>query len=419
MREGLAARLRAAFLDDLDEQLRAANAELLALEAHPADPAPLRALFRAAHTLKGAARAASLPAVEQLCHAMEELLARARDGRLALEPGHFAFLFAGADLLAATGERMRAGGEPEAEALVTLAEAVHAAELHDLPDFAVGSGTAGSGDRSSAPPPVTLEIADGADAAPSSVSLPTPVAPSPSPEREGMRPAAQTQPIASLSIPAPSIASPATAPSSPVQPTPIATAPERTDGRVRVEAEKLDALLASVEQLLLARARLETRLPEVEALGERAARAAAAAKRGNETAEPDAPAALAREADRVAEALRKEVRALGQVADALADGVRRTRMRPFAEAAEALPRAVRDVAAASGKEARLAVTGGAVEADRPVIDAFREALLHLVRNAVDHGIEPPDERERAGKPRQGRVRLSAYQAGGTVIVELQ
>jgi two-component system chemotaxis sensor kinase CheA len=82
-------------------------------------------------------------------------------------------------------------------------------------------------------------------------------------------------------------------------------------------------------------------------------------------------------------------------------------MRPFAEACEALPRTVRDLAVTSGKDVELVVTGEGVELDRGVLDALREALLHLVRNAVDHGIEAPAERERAGKPRRGRVTVAA------------
>jgi two-component system chemotaxis sensor kinase CheA len=79
-RGSLAARLLAAFLEDLEEQLRAMDADLLALEAHPADGERLRSLFRVAHTVKGAARAAAVPLVEEACHALEARLAEVRDG---------------------------------------------------------------------------------------------------------------------------------------------------------------------------------------------------------------------------------------------------------------------------------------------------------------------------------------------------
>ena len=194
------------------------------------------------------------------------------------------------------------------------------------------------------------------------------------------------------------------------------------DAFLRVDAEKLDALLASVEQLLLIRAGLEARLPEAETLREDLARSArrgaGAAANGAGRRESDAARERARDAGRLADGLSADLRALAQVTDELAERARGMRMRPFAEACEALPRTVRDVAAASGKEARLVVVGQTVEADRAVIDAVREALLHLVRNAVDHGIEPPEERERMGKPRAGTVSVAAALRGERVMVSV-
>ena len=78
-RDELAARLSATFTAELEEQVRTMNADLLALEANPADAERLKSLFRVAHTLKGAARAAGVPPVEQACHALETLLAQARE----------------------------------------------------------------------------------------------------------------------------------------------------------------------------------------------------------------------------------------------------------------------------------------------------------------------------------------------------
>src|SRR5690606_28310523 len=78
---------------------------------------------------------------------------------------------------------------------------------------------------------------------------------------------------------------------------------------------------------------------------------------------------------------------------------------------EALPRVVRDLASETGKQVDLRVIGGAVEADRSVLDGLREALLHLVRNAVDHGIETKEQRLRAGKPANGTVTVGASLQG--------
>src|SRR5690606_26950523 len=97
--------------------------------------------------------------------------------------------------------------------------------------------------------------------------------------------------------------------------------------------------------------------------------------------------------------------------------VRRLRLRPFEEAVEALPRVVRDLAAETGKEVTVRIVGTDVEADRSVLDGLREALLQLVRNAVDHGIELPGDRLRAGKPANGTVLLRAMLQGQQLRVE--
>jgi two-component system chemotaxis sensor kinase CheA len=355
-RGSLAARLLAAFLEDLDEQLRAMDADLLALEANPADGERLRSLFRVAHTVKGAARAAAVPLVEEACHALEARLTELRDGARALDAGAFRALFFAADALREAGVRLAAGEPLEGSRVERLAALLRE---HGL-------------------------------------------------------------------------AFPAEAPP------PEAASAERADGRVRVEAEKLDALLASAVQLVSSRGRIAARVTRAAALRDELARAESRHRRMARTVRAalehaGAPPAVAeglaaageelrhaaREAARLASEAAAEARELGQVTDELTERVRRLRLRPFADACEALPRVARDVAAAAGREVRLVVRGGDVQADRGVIEGLREALLHLVRNAVDHGIEPPEEREARGKPRAGTLTVSAalHRERMTVTVE--
>src|SRR5690242_4378715 len=113
-RDALAARLRAVFLDELDEQVAALEAALLVLEgtragSSPADAERLREVFRVAHTLKGAARAAGVAEVEALCHAFEAMLSDVRDGRVPMDERRLQQSFAAADALAESGRRLRAG----------------------------------------------------------------------------------------------------------------------------------------------------------------------------------------------------------------------------------------------------------------------------------------------------------------------
>jgi two-component system, chemotaxis family, sensor kinase CheA len=145
---------------------------------------------------------------------------------------------------------------------------------------------------------------------------------------------------------------------------------------VRVRADRLDALLAATGELIIATARL--------------------VERGGPQDE--------------------DARRLEGVTSEVADVVRRLRLRPFADVCEGLPRAVRDIAAREGKRVELELEGQDVEADRMVVDALRDPLIHLVRNAVDHGIEDPAVRERRGKPAAGRVRVAAEMAAGRLVV---
>jgi two-component system chemotaxis sensor kinase CheA len=356
VRDALGERLLATFLGEFEEQLRVMNADLLALEVQPLDPERLKSLFRVAHTLKGAARAADVPLVESACHALESLLAAARDGKLALAPGHFERLYAAADALEEARTRLVArhslAGSPLEAVVATLGGQATVAPLH-----------------------------------------------------EAARPA------------------PARVPEG-----------RRTDGQVRVSADQLDRVLGSAGQLFVAVARASGRAPALQAVSEAAASIAADWRRSarplrlalERAGAPRSAAALekigqrlqglARETGRAATDAQRDARTMRRVSDEVLDRVRQLRMRPFADACEALPRAARDLAAAERKEVQLEILGGEVEADRAVLDGLREALLHLVRNAVDHGIEPPDERVRLGKPRCGRVTVAAALQGGRICV---
>lgn len=371
--DALAARLRALFVSELEEQVRTLNADLLSLEADPRSAERLGSVFRIVHTLKGAAHAAGVPLAENVCHDLEELLARAREGRVVLQPEDFSRLFAAADALTDAGQRLKEGRDLEHSPLRALQST-----RREPPRAAAGSA------------PGVPAVA-GPEAARRQLEI-----------DPGGEPRPEYPPASS-------------APSS-----------ETAREHVRVEAEKLDALLASAGELLVASGRIAARPTELDELhaltahwrrGWRRtahrlrvlavqANAAAPVLEALEEVERNLRQ-LAQESGRLAAAGRSDSRMLSQIVREVGTGVRRLRLRPFSDASAALPRAVRDLAAESGKEVRFEMVGGEVEADRAVLDMLHEVLLHLVRNAVDHGIEPPDERERAGKPRTGTVTVAA------------
>src|SRR5690606_8692911 len=198
--------------------------------------------------------------------------------------------------------------------------------------------------------------------------------------------------------------------------------------QVRVRAEKLDDLLAAAGEVMLAGGAAATLPAPAAELAQRAHRIAGRARRAvgrlrkvlDESGATEADRRLLTELAEDATALAglaqqgaiSSTRSSGMSAratDELMESVRRLRLRPFEEAVEALPRVVRDLASETGKQVDLRVIGGAVEADRSVLDGLREALLHLVRNAVDPGIETKEQRQggQAGQRNGDGRRLAA------------
>ena len=110
---------------------------------------------------------------------------------------------------------------------------------------------------------------------------------------------------------------------------------------------------------------------------------------------------------------------LSLIASELQEGVMAARMQPIGHLWARMPRVVRDLAAACGRQVRLQVSGGDTELDRALLEAVKDPLMHLVRNAVDHGIEDVQTRVAAGKPPEGVLTIGAYHAGGRVVVEVQ
>jgi two-component system, chemotaxis family, sensor kinase CheA len=365
-------RLLAIFLEELEERVRALNADVLALDKE-ADGAPgparaerLTTLLRTAHSLKGAARAVNLRPVERACHHLEDILLGVRDGRVPVTRELCSLLLATADAIEEAGARLRAGRDVEGGTIATL-----------LPRLeATAASTAGMAAMPASPAPVPQRTPADASAA---------------------------------------------------------------EGTIRVAAERLDALLSHTGELMVAHRGVESRCADLVAVrdlagrcraewdgAEKSVRVLLEATRGA-TAMPQR---VARALGRVGETLRRleadlerlaaatgaDTRLLAQTAGALDDDVRRVRMLPFAEACAGLDRTVRDLARGSGKEVELLVLGGEVELDRSVLEGLKDPLRHLVRNAVDHGAEPPAERRAAGKPPRARIVVAAALRGAHVEV---
>jgi two-component system chemotaxis sensor kinase CheA len=184
---------------------------------------------------------------------------------------------------------------------------------------------------------------------------------------------------------------------------------------VRVSAQKLDALLARSGELRVASLRLEARTAALEAVREELHHLSTRLRGVDEAVVRRLETRLSQ----LGRALASDRLQLQQASSGLDEEVRRARTLPFAEACAGLERAVRDVARSQGVRARLEVRGGTQELDRSLLQGLREPLLHLVRNAVSHGMEPPEARLQAGKPEEGRITLSARLRAGRVEVVVE
>jgi two-component system chemotaxis sensor kinase CheA len=225
-------------------------------------------------------------------------------------------------------------------------------------------------------------------------------------------------PIEQISHGAAAVARPAIAPAPAVAP--------RDGATVRVAADKLDRLMAHSGELLVARRRLASRRDDARDLAEgivkirRDFRAVDAALR--RAADRRLAVMLERlranlrvlelGAERFTQALHADHHQIEQTAAPLDDELHRARMVPFAETCEGLARLVRDAALDAGNEIDFVPAGGGVEIDRSILEGIGDPLRHLVRNAVGHGIESPQARERAGKPRRGRITVGAELVAG-------
>jgi two-component system, chemotaxis family, sensor histidine kinase and response regulator WspE len=356
---------------------------LLALERERADPARLESLMRAAHSLKGAARLVALDPAVKVAHAMEDCLVAAQADSTLLTQQRIDVLLRGVDLLshlareAASPVSGQAGvGDAEVEAFL---RAISAQESSETPP--------------SDPAPLRLEVSVG--------SIPT---------------------VSEVRSDAP--------PSELIEP--IKT--EDTDRVLRVGADHLTRLLSLAGESVVASRWLAGftadyfRLKQMHGDLTRALnrlRQSLAETNLNEQIEAQLielqyrDAALRDSLGQNREELEQFDRRFYNLSTRLYQEVLDCRMRPFADGVRGFPRMVREVGRTLGRQVRLEIIGESVPVDRDILEHIEAPLGHLLRNAVDHGLEPPAERRAAGKTECGLVRLEARHSAGWLVVSVE
>ena len=372
---------------EAESQTAVLSAGVLAIEELERSPATVESLMRAAHSLKGAARIVGLDPAVRVAHALEDVFVAAGKGRFSVRPQHADVLLAAIDFLGA----------------IAKADDALAA---DGPWAARADGVV-----------ATLEgMLAGRDAPPPRPPEPPLPAPSPQPEP-----------------PAPAAAPPAAAETEAPRTAPRAL--DDADRVVRVSADSLTRLVGLAGESLVETRQLR---PFVDALLQmRSAQVDLADTIGGfdeklKATDLPLPPALAamlasvrERADASLADLTRHVedfegfaRRNEDLSNRLHQEVILSRMRPLADGIRGFPRLVRDLARTLGKQIRFEVGGDRTGVDRDILDKLEAPLSHLIRNAVDHGIETPQERTAAGKPEAGEIRLEARHRAGMLQITL-
>ena len=363
---------------------------LIALEQNASDPKMVEPLMRAAHSVKGAARIINLDGAIGLAHSMEECLVRIQKGTEIPTASRIDELLRGSDILRSLADHKsedeaRAWLEQEAGPISALAEGLN------LPPKAGVSAVVVVPTAKPVAPAVT------------------PVAPATTPVAPAVTPAPTVVKVATPPAATPSAASaPSTASDAAVLVS--SSSLERLlqlSGEALVEARRLESIRRTLTRAKIAQRQLTAALDSLQVTGRHAG---------------DAMTAVATSRDALDEALHQvedHLRRGEELASALHNEAVSSRMRPFGDACGGLARSVRDVARTLGKEVRLIIAGEQVPVDREILRQLEAPLGHLVRNAIDHGIESPDERVAAGKMRQASLRVEARHHAGSLIVEVR
>ena len=404
------------FLVEAEENLQKVEENLLELEKDPQNEELLNATFRAMHTLKGGAGFLGLTAIVETAHAAEDVLGKLRSGELTLTPEINDAILEAVDFIRNALQRYEAGEEVEVpEDLVKKLRALEQGqpppqeekkeekkevstvdELLDKYGFSHLKGK---------PIEEILEelILLPPDERPAELieELDKIVAQEKAKEETKEETKEEEKPEEKAIEPAQQVAEEKKEepkeekkeepkkeePKKEAKKPPIKSEGEKV---LRIDVKKIEDLMNLVGELVLERNRL---LRVFQKLYEEYQ-------------------------SKTVDELETVMSSLDRIVGDLQLAVMKTRMQPVKRLFQKFPRVVRDLARMLGKEVELVLEGEDAEMDKTVLEKLEEPLIHLIRNAVDHGIEPPDERERLGKPRRGTVKLSAYYHGDRIFIEV-
>lgn len=348
----------ALFIEESLEGLQRIDSLLLDAERGQVAPDLMAVLFRDVHTIKGTSGFLALHRIQSLSHIAEDLLSRMRDKKLKANVDHYRLLLTVAERLRQMIDNLRATGDEGDVEVSSLIEQLRAA---------LEEGTANDNGVKPTAPVATVSA--------SRAAAPVPRIPLEEP--------AAVAPRILLEEPAPE---PATAdPKKAAEESPAARA-DASEGTVRVNVAVLDRLMNLIGELVLARNQI---VQMIKVSSDSNVNTQAACQR------------------------------LNLVTSDLQEQIMKTRMQPVARVFEKIPRMVRDLAKTTQKQVTTQIDGNATEIDKALVEAIRDPVMHIVRNAIDHGVESPAERLAKGKPASGKLSVRASHEGGMVTIEIE
>jgi len=393
---------------------------LLALETSPGDTSAVEPLMRAAHSIKGAARIVGLDVVVTLAHVMEECFLAAKSGKETLSAGRVDQLLRGVDVLA----EIRAISESELATWTTSQAGRIDSLVAELKSVAPSSAAAAA-PAPSAGPAAVLPVAPAEE---------TGTGAAPAVARAGLAPAAVAAPAAAPSVPVASASTSASGADATAGGVSVRVASDVLNrmlslaGESTVEASRMQALRALADNLRARERAVENGLESLKERVHESRRQGASDPLMREQSDGRIDAWLAtlssetgklrsavvEHSTRFDEAMRR----VEELSGALYTEVLRSRMRPFSEGVSAFPRMVRDIARQLSKSVEFQTVGGGVEVDREILQKLESPLTHMIRNSLDHGVEPEADRIAHGKPPKATIKVIARHQSGMLVVEV-
>ncbi|MFH1138978.1 MAG: hybrid sensor histidine kinase/response regulator [Pseudomonadota bacterium] len=391
--------LSSLFEDECRERFQNLDDGLLLLEKNQEDQQVLQDLFREAHSLKGTARMLGLSGLEKTAHAFEDVLGSIKKGEITLTPEL-------SDVMSVGLEDMRKLAREAVEDVPAGVSPDQAIEK--MRQLAASARTANA-----APPPRPATPANFSDAALTQERMSRPLTPPPALPAGGNRFKTEASPLPRFSVERPDAALP---------PAPFHPEDGRHVASIRVEPRKLDQLLNQAGELAVVRTRLNQRLAEAEEIKGvvddwRRERRKTGPRQGSDFDQTffDRLAPLFQT---MYQFLVEDNQALETTARDIEDGVRNLRLLPLGVLFNLFPRVVRDLCRDLHKSADLSISGEDATVDKFIIEELKSPLTHLLRNAIHHGLESPEERLKLGKPVQGSIRLFGRRAVSHVLIEV-